>query len=730
MFGTTTLSILTWVAMMVLTTGLLYLLRPLLPVQILGFTFEPKMSPATPAKQHKTSHPELALYKRLYYQLHNLEQYPNVLPEARAVLLSIFAESLSEADGSGIIQWDTFDEETLRTFVHDEDRAIMIEFERYLEKRAEGGDRQLFQTVEEARTWLIQKSPSKLVDGAWLGHINKVSTPFSLRPITKNAWQVMSEELGDGDITKNHAYIYRALLEGIGARLPAADSAEFVRADFGAEDVGVWKGAVAQLLISLFPSEFLPEILGFNLHFERLTRDTLRAARELKELNLDSSYFLLHISIDNADSGHTAMALQIVVDLLHRIEATEGAASMQRAWRGVQVGYLLSESLAGGPERPKTSTPDVHNRFAEDLVKVFAAKADASAELHCTSRVRIGGTRLLDWLKGCAQGGEQVKADFLTALSQARPWIYAGDGVRSQLVKELEWKGKMFGAFTGSELQLLKNWIQELHPTSPPRHSVYWDFVGRAETSSVDAFETADILDGWPVISDRGLSTPWKDYDSFVTPNLPALPNGELPNPSIDVAKLLPIWLAHSCLLEGFVSVPIRTCSVGTAAAICVLRAQQGFSMEGHDVAGMDEVRRSDGVVGLTELGLEMAAASGLPPYGSLKEAVVASAAGDHHCATSSAFALDMLHWSARPVGHRNALLGMTWAFVDLHERLARNGYGVLSAGSRDRLLALAAREREALTRCRDELSGKTEEATEFHAAAAFAHEQIVKCFR
>jgi hypothetical protein len=45
----------------------------------------------------------------------------------------------------------------------------------------------------------------------------------------------------------------------------------------------------------------------------------MRAIKELKELKLNDYYFLLHISIDNADSGHTAMAMHAVVKYMAHI---------------------------------------------------------------------------------------------------------------------------------------------------------------------------------------------------------------------------------------------------------------------------------------------------------------------------------------------------------------------------------------------------------------------------
>ena len=675
---------------------------------------------ALPVNQTKDSKHALLKYKRLYYQLHNLEKYPSILPEARDALVSLFAEALSEAKlrgSSGILKMETFDCQALSAFIHEEDDKISAQLEEYVIRRKNGGPRELFQTLEEARMWLIQRAPSKLVDGAWLGHVHKVTTPFDLRAITKNAWQVMSEELGDGDLAKNHAAIYRNLMQTIGAQLPEADSPEFIEAKLGHEgDVEIWKSAVTQLLISLFPNEFLPEILGFNMHFECLTWDTVRASQELKELRLDAYYFLLHISIDNSDSGHAAMSLKVVIDYLKHVQTKWGDAALQKAWKGVQVGYLLSASSTVPREPQPIATHCAYNRFAPDLIRIFKAKASVAAKLHCASRVKLGSKKLSEWLDHRVLETKQGQADFLMSLSKARPWIRVGNSAGSRLVSEFEWNGKMFGALTETELEVLKNWIDSL-ATEPP--SIYWDFVGRAALPSNRALQGMDIRADCPIFSGHGLPYPWKEA-TRATVNIE--PRRWLSGSVVDMPKLMSLWFAHPCLLEGFVSIPIKTCNTSGGAVVRVLRAQLGFAVEGEGVAGMDELRRAN-YLGLVELGLEMVRNAGLPQPQSLKDVIPLQDAG-------SEFAVDMLHWSTRPVQHRDALLGMAWAFMELHESLAVDDHGLLSEEARKTLGAMTRREREGLEVCRRELSKNSERAGEFEAAARFAQDKIAECFK
>jgi hypothetical protein len=234
---------------------------------------------------------ELKSLKRLYYQLHHLEKFPEVLPRAKRLLLSLLKETSAAAEAvpehESILSVRSHSRQNLEDFLRRRDEAISKEWEQYNLRRKEGGPRELFGDKKEAVWWLQQISPVKYVDGAWLGHVGKVDTPFALQKTMKNVWQILSEELGDGDLGKNHANMYHNLLETIAPSFPTAELLDFGHPRHQLDSVPVWKSAIAQLLVSLFPSEFLPEVLGFNLHFEAMSMETLKAGKELREVGID-----------------------------------------------------------------------------------------------------------------------------------------------------------------------------------------------------------------------------------------------------------------------------------------------------------------------------------------------------------------------------------------------------------------------------------------------------------
>jgi len=130
-------------------------------------------------------------------------------------------------------------------------------------------------------------------------------------------------------LSKNHISIYRQLLQDVGIELPSSNDISSIHHSHGMLDPQTCKTSVGHLLISLFPNDFLPEIPGFNLHLERLSTQTLKASRELPELGIPRDYFSLHVSIDNAHSGHSAIALVIMNQMAHvcKVDPTGAVAA-------------------------------------------------------------------------------------------------------------------------------------------------------------------------------------------------------------------------------------------------------------------------------------------------------------------------------------------------------------------------------------------------------------------
>ncbi|KAK7177450.1 hypothetical protein PSPO01_16500 [Paraphaeosphaeria sporulosa] len=678
---------------------------------------------------------DMQSHKQLYYKLHNLEHHPDILPECRELLQSLLSDTTAEAEkhkGETILTLEKFSSEELQTFLTAKDDDVTDRYEEYIARRKAGGPRELFGDQAEAKRWLKQAAPVKYVDGAWLGHINNVSTPFALRRITKNAWQVMSEELGDGDLAKNHVHVYRALMEDINAGLPAADSEDFIHARHELDEARCWKAAVAQLLISLFSHEFLPEALGFNMAYESLPLHLLQTIKELREVFLNGYYFELHICIDNADTGHAAMAMAAVVDYVTLTERIGGQEAAAVVWRRVQAGYILAEGLPTTPECPslKTKVNDAslfpRSETERKLLEVFAAKCAVAHKIHCNSRLKVGRRSLVDWLEPRAFADPSWQKDFLHDLSNCKPWVIQGNIEKSKLVKELSWEGRMFGSFMQSEVLIVKAWINELGTAPKASISdplVYLNCTKKLSSnqSALDS-RNAEILEQYPVL--LGAQT-LPEAARTLHENLSGTIQEEPPVDisSISLRNLLPLWFSSTALLESLPSVPVRAADTFGSALIRVLRAQAGFDIEGPGVAGMEEVWRTDSgdARGIVELGLEMCAHAGLRKPQTLKELV---ALGSLESAALSEW---MLWMGMRWLTYRDVLVGMSWAFMEVHESIGRLGGSDsrLSGEARQTLRAIAGRERDGLEACRLELKSSDARKEAFEKGIAVARRAL-----
>ncbi|KAG8413871.1 hypothetical protein J3458_012358 [Metarhizium acridum] len=670
-------------------------------------------------------------YRNMFFKLQHLEDHPEILEPARDELLAMFSQGLMLAlkePRDSILRIEQYNAKSVWSFLEDERIRILEEWASYLERRRQGQGPELFGTAEAAKAWLVQQAPVKFVDGAWLGHVHKITTPFALRGVTKDAWQVLSEELGDGDLSKHHVHLYRKLLEDVGCPLPEGHSADFINfCDWdGMDNGGAWEAAVAQLLISLFPNEFLPEILGYNMQFEMVTLNTMQAAHELKDLGIDPYYFLIHIAIDNADSGHTAMATHAVTRYLEMVRATEGETASEQAWKRVQVGFILSQTqgdhsckrespgasmmtmAASGLTRPSTSNV-LLDPLSTEVTGIFRAKALVSQQFHCQSRVRIGTHTLSGWLdpNKWKHPNLQHQLELLDALSRTKPWIIPGASNKSLLVRELSWGGRMFGAFTHNEVATLCSWIDALGPEN--RASVYWRFTRRKPLATRNAVaELRDPVCHHPFVFPAGSHAvataemasqevdfhiePWKTQQPLNSPSVDRLPD------------IIALWFAHISLLENTINVPSRTACPLHASILRLLRAQAGFEAETAVVAGMDELRRHSHT-SLIDVGLELVhqvdqSANATPA--SLQD-VFSLAASQGQGDESARLANDLLRWSVRPVANLGLLLGLALAFLEFKKAIAR-APELLGRETRLALEAIVAREKTSLEDCAQEL--------------------------
>lgn len=580
--------------------------------------------------------------KELYFKLQNIEDHPDALHLARERLDGLFEQTMSAAlaqpnpNEDSILSIGPYSPARLRDLLLRAHRSNATKYEAYLCRRRSGGPREMFPTHAHAKEWLRLAAVVKYVDGGWLGGV--LVTPGEgegagrraegSRRSAKMAWQVMSEEYGDGDLQKNHVDLYYRLVDslGIGARAPIPSQLEIVGQghtlhgwekgfDGLAPDEGAprcWTAALAQLCIGLLAAhDRLPEALGFNMSYETLPYHLLVTTCELRELGIDDTYFALHVTIDNLHTGHAALSRLAVEAYLEAVPPGE----REEQWSRVQRGFVLADGLPTTPWGPiefeptlqgwrprcsptstaatSTSTAVVSSTLGPplrpgvdatpqemDMARLLVDKAQAAEKMHCPSRVRIGGRTIEQWLDpACMTVPNALK--FARALAGARPWVFPGDPAKSRLVREVEWGGRMFGAFSRHEVAVVKLWIeslstepgqdgssrQEVSMPNPQKGSTMEVNPSRVLSSSSDAVPTTSIID-MSVFDQLGESNP--------TP-LPTLLASSPSPPLSPFENIRETILASLTMLDHFTLSPTRLATPLGMCVIRLLRAQLGF---------------------------------------------------------------------------------------------------------------------------------------------------------
>jgi hypothetical protein len=518
--------------------------------------------------------------KLLYHRLQNPSTLDHgVIKEARTRLLDILGTVICKNRPltqlhSDLLGVPGYSQDAVSRFIQAGHDRTAKEWAAYLARRTSGGLRELLLNRDHAVHWLERAAPVKFADGAWLSRLHHPKTTSRYLPVTRIAWQTFSEELGDGDLEKNHVHLYKGLLQSCGSKVPGGDSLAFIDARVNPnDDAHVWATAVTQLSLGLFPDEFFPETLGYNLGYECVGIDTLMCAYELKELGLNPQYFNLHITIDNADSGHTAMAR----DAVFKYMALSGDDDPRKHWTRVQAGLLLAQAMKSSPSAP--SKADI------EFLRIVSKKLEPAVTAHLSCKGIIGGSQGMNiqmWLD--PSNWNTRKFHFLPSLANSR-WVEKGIPQQSRLVQELSWGGRMFGAFTATEKTAVENWITGLASKSDDCH-------GSEDYRDLVAFLPDVKEDYYPLHFSALLGPPTKMLGTeTVVLTLPL---------SLEVvADLLRYTLVT---LQTILAGPYQAATLDSMVVLKILRILHGFSSTVADaVDGMDEIR-SPTRPGLVEL--------------------------------------------------------------------------------------------------------------------------------
>lgn len=314
---------------------------------------------------------------------------------------------------------------------------VANEYAAYLQQRSLGAPRRYFCNRAHALWFLQQVAPTKAVDGAWLH-----GTLWHWRdPRFHGLIRTFLEELGDGDPRCNHVLIYQRLLSHLGClQLAPLAPARYLQ------------GAL-QLALGQHCERFLPEVIGYNLGYEQPPLHLLITTQELAELGIDAHYFQLHVTIDNAASGHARRSLESFTGLAR----DQGPEFYER----VRQGYRLNDL--------GIDTPSLIASFdvQAELVAALERKRVYGQYMHA-DRCRLQGRTINQWL---AKPG--AMPGFLDAL-QAQGWVKRDtDPRRSRFWSLIDGPvAEMFGVFDAYEKQLWHDWIAGTWQGLAPRRLV------------------------------------------------------------------------------------------------------------------------------------------------------------------------------------------------------------------------------------------------------------------
>ena len=176
-----------------------------------------------------------------------------------------------------------------------------------------------------------------LIDGTWLHRLGNLG--HRERPSDAMLFSIYADEMGHGDLRKNHLTLIHTALGSMGVRLPHIRDEAFMEQGELPDDL--YGFSLHQLCLAMFPDTFYNELLGYNLAIEMFGLGELRLheMQKLRHYQFDDCYEKAHLAIDNFSAGHTKQAADIIVTYLDNVQRTVGDAVVQQEWRRIWRGY-------------------------------------------------------------------------------------------------------------------------------------------------------------------------------------------------------------------------------------------------------------------------------------------------------------------------------------------------------------------------------------------------------
>ena len=455
-------------------------LTPVVPFPNIASVLDPDASTAYP------NVPTQLDERTIFYRMINNDQSPAALADAKAFTDSWLAWSEKFSLDPSSPDDQQYFEYSEQAF---DDRLNMI-YQELVDQanQSDPANDPLFRTYDSMVTRIIQLAPFNLIDGAWLRNIGVTGPIDEVRALL---YSVSMDELGDGDVSRNHCNIYLDLCHSVGYYPAPLESREF------AYDPGLLQSSFTvpafELAISQFSEQYYPELLGMTLQLEWEVVD-LKPTRDLMDyFGINSHFYVMHIGIDNAVNGHGQRAADAIRLYLQNEAITGGQEAVQTAWRRIWNGFVAFGNVGGAGEdlaQLITGKPSLHDQ----MIAMIRRKAEYGKLNHQT--YTVGATPINDWF--------DRPEEFLEAL-RVHDWITPGDWAGSRMNKLMSFQsGPMFRVFDDGEIALWAAYTQSLAAataTAPAPVPVTAQQPSPAEAAQAMAYlidELRPVQDGIP----------------------------------------------------------------------------------------------------------------------------------------------------------------------------------------------------------------------------------------
>ncbi|MDQ2956497.1 MAG: iron-containing redox enzyme family protein [Actinomycetota bacterium] len=276
---------------------------------------------------------EPADHRELFHRLINIENFANTLPlaaeHARANLDA--AEILFTHGAAGRYTDATYFDYTPEALYARGERVYWDKLVDPYQPLAEIPDRD--EVIFTQSTYAL----GYLIDGAWLHKLANLG--HDSRQSDQMLFSIYADEMGHGDLTKNHITLTHRVLGSLGFALPHIRDEAFMEQGDLPDDL--YGFSLHQLSMCLLPDTFYNELLGYNFAIEMFGSGEVRLheMQKLRHHGFDDCYEQAHLAIDNFSAGHTKQAADIIVSYLDGVRRVAGEGVVQQEWRRIWRGY-------------------------------------------------------------------------------------------------------------------------------------------------------------------------------------------------------------------------------------------------------------------------------------------------------------------------------------------------------------------------------------------------------